>query len=184
MESGTLRARDLAYAPFALQNACQDQIHTQCASLENLVVRIAKEGADARTRLELAGLSRSFLTELELHCLDQEADLVPALLEALAGSDAVCIRQMAEKPRAEHRALESLWRRVRVALEEVIEGVDVELPLMEVAALGSLCERHVAFEKTELLPMAERLLSDQDMVRLAQTMGERRGLRRTCWQEV
>ena len=47
---------------------------------------------------------------------DEEADLFPALLEAVAGSDAVCLRELTASLAAQHRELESRWRQVRDVL--------------------------------------------------------------------
>ena len=45
-----------------------------------------------------------------------------------------------------------------------------------VEALVGLYERHIAREETELLPMAARLLSDDDLDRVGRAMRERRGI--------
>lgn len=159
----------------ALRLAEQDRIRQQCASLKCLVRRIGQHGADADgLGAMLAGLGRAIQAALELHRSDQEADLFPALLESMAGSDAVCIRQMAAELTAEHRALDAQWRRTHAALDAALRDAGTHAPSAEVDALASLCERHLAFEEAELLPMAERLLSDPELARLAQTMAERR----------
>ncbi|WP_213958571.1 hypothetical protein [Variovorax sp. dw_954] len=43
------------------------------------------------------------------------------------------------------------------------------------AALASLCDRHVRFERTELLPMAGRLLGDDALAHMKKSMRSRRG---------
>ncbi|VTU23216.1 hemerythrin domain-containing protein [Variovorax sp. PBL-E5] len=163
--------------PLALHLAGQDRLRQQCASLRSLAHRLdepdaAQERESIRTALN--ALSQAFQVTLEWHRSDQEVDLFPALLESMAGSDAVCIRQMADDLTAEHRALEARWHRVRAALDAVAEGGNAGMPSAEVDALASLCERHTAFEDAELLPMAERLLSDPELARLAHAMAERR----------
>lgn len=114
--------------------------------------RGAREGVDA-----LPALSAAFEAALREHKAQQEGVLFPALLESMAGSDAVCLHEIASDLSAEHRALESLWH--RAAVGGTTAGVDAE-------ALVALCERHLAFEHTELWPMAERLLSDAIFARL------------------
>jgi len=106
--------------------------------------------------------------------LRRSTDLFPALLESMAGSDATCIKQMAQELSAEHRALDTHWRRVRAALDAIVGGAKVDVPSAAVEALASLCERHTAFEDAELLPMADRLLSDPELLRLMDAMAERR----------
>jgi hypothetical protein len=165
----------LPSAALALHRSCQQRLRHQCASLRNLVRHLVDSGADdARVRGALAELGPAFEATLALHRADQETDLFPALLESMAGSDATCIRQMAQDLGAEHRALDTQWRRVRAALEAIVDGAKVEMPSTEVEALASLCERHTDFEDAELLPMADRLLSDPELARLVNAMAERR----------
>lgn len=91
---------------------------------------------------------------LALHRADLEDDLFPALLDAMAGSDAVCIRAMRERSLAQ--------------LDALARGS------AEGEALGALCHAIVDFETRELLPMAERLLDDATLASLDAAMAARR----------
>lgn len=50
------------------------------------------------------------------------------------------------------------------------------LPAADVEAFAALYERHIRFEEDELLPMAARLLSDEELARIGRAMRERRGI--------
>jgi len=52
----------------------------------------------------------------------------------------------------------------------------VSLESEDVEALVGLYERHIEREESELLPMAARLLSDEDLDRVGRAMRERRGI--------
>jgi hemerythrin-like domain-containing protein len=83
---------------------------------------------------------------------------------------------MTEGLAADHRVLEASWRRLRQVLERIAAGESVALPSNEVDAFVSLYERHLKIEEEELLPMAERLLTDDDITRIGRAMRERRGI--------
>jgi hemerythrin-like domain-containing protein len=109
------------------------------------------------------------------HHADEEVDLFPALIESMAGSDAVCLRELTALLTAEHRELEQRWRALRGQLEQVADGHAASLPDDEVLSFIGLYERHIAREEAELLPLAGRLLSEVELDRIGLAMRARRG---------
>jgi len=85
-------------------------------------------------------------------------------------------RELTESLQAEHRALDADWRRVRASLAQIAAGTSAQLASEDVEALVSRYERHIAREEQELLPMAARLLGDEDVARIGKAMRERRGI--------
>jgi hypothetical protein len=74
-------------------------------------------------RLEAAAaVMRYFDTSAVHHQADEEVDLFPALIEAMAGSDAVCLRELTASLTGEHRELEQRWRALRRRLEPLACG--------------------------------------------------------------
>ena len=65
---------------------------------------------------------------------------------------------------------------LRTVLEQVVAGDCVSLEPDDVEAFVSLYERHIEREESELLPMAARLLSVEDLDRVGRAMRERRGI--------
>lgn len=164
--------------PLEMLSACHARIEQQCATLRRLVPHLAAHGADADARAAAAGVMRYFDVSAPHHHADEEVDLFPALREAVAGSDPVCIRELAEALSAEHRELEARWARVRAVLERVAAGDATRLASADVEALVGLYERHIEREERELLPMAARLLSDAELDAAGRAMRERRGIDR------
>jgi len=76
----------------------------------------------------------------------------------------------------DHRALEVAWQRVRTALARIAAGEHAALASADVEALVGLYERHIEVEERELLPMAARLLDDDELARIGRAMRERRGI--------
>jgi hemerythrin-like domain-containing protein len=161
-------------APLEMLSACHTRIERQCSTLRRLVAHLASHGADAEARDAAANVMRCFDASARQHHADEENDLFPALIESMAGSDAVCMRELTEQLAREHHALEARWQRVRSVLERVVTGERMSLESEHVEALVALYERHIEREESELLPMAARLLSDEDLDRIGRAMRERR----------
>ncbi|VTU44868.1 hemerythrin domain-containing protein [Variovorax sp. RA8] len=160
--------------PLEMLTACHARIERQCATLRRLVPHLASHGADEDARTAAANVMRYFDTAARHHHEDEEEDLFPALIESMAGSDPVCLREMTQGLAAEHRELEARWQQVRVVLEQIAAGHTVPLRSEDVEALVGLYERHMECEERELLPMAARLLNDDDLERIGRAMRKRR----------
>jgi hemerythrin-like domain-containing protein len=165
-------------APLEMLSACHHRVEQQCATLRRLVAHLGTtNGADADARVAVAAVLRYFDTAAKDHHADEEADLFPALVESMAGSDAVCIRQLIDALTLDHRALESHWQRLRLSLQGIAAGASwPPLASVDVEPFIALYERHIAREERELLPMAQRLLTDEALERVGRAMRERRGI--------
>lgn len=161
--------------PLEMLAACHGRLEAQCATLRRLVVHLGSHGADRQAREAAAAVMRYFDTSAVHHHADEEVDLFPALMEAMAGSDAVCLRELTASLTAEHRELEQRWRTLRRQLEPVARGNASTLTDDEVRDFIGLYGRHMAREEAELLPMAGRLLSDAELDRIGLVMRARRG---------
>lgn len=161
--------------PLEMLAACHHRVQTQCETLQRLVPHLDAHGADRQAREAAVAVMRYFDTAAHHHHADEELDLFPALLESMAGSDAVCLRELTAALTTDHRALEAGWRRLRRVLEPVAAGAAVTLAADEVQAFVGLYDRHIAREEAELLPMAARLLDDATLDRIGLAMRTRRG---------
>jgi len=163
-------------APLEMISACHGRVEHQCATLRRLVPHLAEQGADHEARMAATNVMRYFDTAAKHHHADEEEDLFPALIESMAGSDAVCLREMIEHLKADHRALDAAWECLHRILERIVAGEFVLLAPDDVEALVGLYERHIEREESELLPMAARLLGEDDLARIGRAMRERRGI--------
>jgi len=163
-------------APLEMLAACHIRIERQCATLRRLASHLAHSGCDGQARTAAENIMRYFDTAAVQHHADEEVDLFPALIESMAGSDAVCIRDMTEGLAAEHRELEDMWRVLRKPLERIAQGASADLPASAVEDFAALYERHLKREDDELLPMAARLLADDELALVGRAMRQRRGI--------
>lgn len=162
--------------PLEMLAACHGRVQAQCATLQRLAAHLGTQGVDAAAREAAVALMRYFDTAARDHHADEEVDLFPALIEAMAGSDAVCLREMVAALVADHRVLEDHWRQLRPLLAQVAAGTPAVLPLPVVQAFVERYARHIAREESELLPMAARLLDDAALDQVGLAMRRRRGL--------
>lgn len=163
-------------APLDMLSACHGRIEKQCSTLQRLSLHLAEHGADADARHAAASVMRYFDTAGRDHHADEERDLFPALLESMAASDAVCLRDITMALTCEHRELDAIWNVLRTQLESVARGDASELDAAAVDDFIVRHVRHIAREENELIPMAERLLSETQCQALGQAMRARRGV--------
>ena len=162
--------------PLEMLSACHSRIERQCATLERLIDHVARHGVDEQAKAAAAAVMRYFDVAAADHHLDEEEDLFPALLESVAGSDPVCLRELTTALTNEHRELEARWQqRIRPMLVQLSAGAS-SLHGDEIRGWIRLYEHHVSREERELLPMAARLLSDAELERIGRAMRERRGI--------
>jgi hemerythrin-like domain-containing protein len=161
--------------PLALLAECHRRVERQCVTLQRLAPHLAAHGSDTAAAEAASAVLRYFDLAAPKHHADEEDDLFPALFEAVAGSDAVCLRGIVDHLRDDHRVLERQWHALRAVLQEVAAGSPASLDAAAVAAFAGRYAAHIALEEGELLPMAQRLLSDAAVERIGQAMRARRG---------
>ncbi|HZI82510.1 MAG TPA: hemerythrin domain-containing protein [Casimicrobiaceae bacterium] len=156
--------------------ACHGRIRDRCATLLRLRSHVMARGVDDSARSAARGVIRYFDSGARDHHEDEEQDLFPALLESMAGSDPVCIRELIDSLTDDHRELTRLWRSVRAWLVAIEAGEAAPPDAAEIDSFVDRYERHAVREEDELFPMAERLLGTTELDRLGRSMRLRRGI--------
>ena len=108
--------------PLALLSACHGRIARQCATLARLAAHLPAHGSDAAAQTAATSVRRYFDTAAAHHHEDEEEDLFPALIDSMAGSDAVCLHALVDGLMADHRHLAGLWEPLRETLSEIAAG--------------------------------------------------------------
>jgi len=160
--------------PLELLSACHGKLRSRCDTLSRLPGHLAAHGADEQAKSAAQNILRYFDGPALFHHADEEQDLFPALLEAVAGSDAVCLRELFDRLTAEHRQLENRWHRLRPALLQIQEGTAAELPKNEIEHFIQEYADHLITEDEELIPMAHRLLPASSLEHMGKAMHHRR----------
>lgn len=160
--------------PLQRLHGCHQRLQQQCATLQRLPAHVATHGADEQAADAARAVMRYFDIASADHHEDEERDLFPALLEAMAGSDAVCLRELTGTLTTQHRELHALWLALRPALQRVCEGDATALDAAQIERFVAAQARHLAREESELLPMAARLVDDAAWQRIGRAMQLRR----------
>jgi hypothetical protein len=164
-----------AEGPLDLLSRLHARTLQQCATLRRLVLYLAECGCDEQARRAAESVLRFFDVRSSQYRGDEEEDLFPALLESMAGSDAVCLRELTSAMAQQHRALEMMWERLRTPLAALASGQGSTLDSAAVEAFAALYHSHIEREQSELLPMAARLLTDEALQQLWNSMRSRHG---------
>lgn len=163
-------------SPLEMLAACHERIRHQCATLLRLPAHLASHGVDDNARTAAANIVRYFDTAGKHHHQDEEEDLFPALIESMAGSDAVCLHELTEGLQADHQLLDKGWLSLRETLMTIAQGDNASLSPQTVEAWVARHEQHIQREEDVLLPMAARLLSETALEHIGRAMCARRGL--------
>lgn len=161
--------------PLALLSACHGRIARQCETLRRLAAYLPQHGSDETAQTAAASVMRYFDTAAVHHHEDEESDLFPALIDSMAGSDAVCLHALVRGLIDEHQHLAALWAPLRAALTDIAAGRPAVLPAPSIDAFTQAYAAHIQREESELLPMAARLISDDALADIGQAMRARRG---------
>lgn len=167
--------------PLALLKACHRRVELQCATLKRLVPHLERHGSDVAAAEAAQAVLRYFTEAAPRHHADEEDDLFPALFDAVAGSDATCLRGLVDRLEAEHQTLGAQWRALRPVLQDVAQGQALDPRVDRLPALARAIDRfaaayaaHIAVEEGEVIPMAERLLDAAALAALGEAMRARR----------
>lgn len=143
-----------------------------CDRLENFVGTLESEPSGQEVQSLLA-----FLTEdLPVHIDDEERDLFPML--ASRGYNDPNLNIILEQLAAEHELDRGLVEPILEELRRIAEDrapSDSRRFCMEVRAFTEAMRRHINWENRVVVPLARAILSEDDRVRLARHMAERRG---------
>jgi hemerythrin-like domain-containing protein len=75
----------------------------------------------------------------------------------------------------EHREMDRIWTELRAGLQEISAGEKLPLNVLSVDRFVKLYASHITVEETNVYPLAEMLLSRDDLEQIGASMAERRG---------
>ena len=161
--------------PIAALKKCHERIRAECVTLCQLAERVKSQGCDAQARETAVGLVRYFDTAARFHHEDEEEDLLPRMMAAATISRGSSLTRLVADVANEHREMDRRWTELRAALQGVAAGEpDTVLDPMNVDQFVKLYSTHIAVEEANLFPLAEMLLSRNDLAEIGANMSERR----------
>lgn len=156
--------------PLGLLRACHERILQHCATLERLVDHLRAHGVDSEARTAAGKIHHYFSTAGQHHHQDEEQDLFPRLAhQSLKLADRV------HRLRQDHARMGTLWQQLGPLLATPSRITDVDAFAALAAEFTALYRDHIADENSELLELAQHILSSDELKKLGQQMAERRG---------
>ncbi len=162
--------------PLDTLKACHVRIRAECVKLRSLADRVKGDGCDDEARQLAAALMRYFDTAARYHHEDEEEDLLPRMMAAATMGRGSRLTRMIAEIATEHREMDKIWTELRAGLQEISAGENLPLNLLSVDRFVKLYASHITIEETNVYPLAEMLLSREDLEQIGASMAERRGV--------
>lgn len=160
--------------PLEMLYACHERIDAQLVTLGRLVHWLPEHGADEQAAQAARSVVRYFDLAAHNHHLDEEEDLLPAMLQATADPAREELLALVTRIIAEHRSMSERWGVLRTALEAIAAQRSTRLSAHDVTAFSDAYRAHIALEEREILPLAARLLGEDVLEQISQRMTARR----------
>jgi hemerythrin-like domain-containing protein len=160
--------------PLEMLRACHGKILRQCDTLKKLATHLKTDGCDMQARLAAQGILRYFDSAGKFHHQDEEKDLFPALL-AGEKDEQEHLDALRQRLLREHVGMLAAWNELRPVLLQLAEGKNARLDDRLAERFIGSHTMHIAVENSELLPLAARLLTPEQLLQIGRRMAERRG---------
>ena len=161
--------------PLDTLKACHVRIRAECGRLQGLADRAKGGECDDELRQLAAALMRYFDTAARYHHEDEEEDLLPRMMAAATMGRGSRLTRMIAEIATEHREMDKIWTELRAGLQEISAGENLPLNILSVDRFVKLYASHITVEETNVYPLAEMLLSREDLEQIGASMAERRG---------
>lgn len=156
--------------PLEMLRACHGRIQSQCATLHKLLAHLPQHGCDTQTQQAAHAILRYFDTAGRHHHDDEEKDLFPRLL----ATSSVEAQTLVARLLSEHQIMDAAWLRLRSDLTGIADGISARLDAAAAEHFIAVYDSHIALENSQLLPLAEKLLSVTQLETLGKSMAARR----------
>lgn len=145
------------HAPIRQFNGAHDSI---LHGLQDLAELPALAAAMEQARTKAAATLELFDTMVFDHHADEEQELFVAVQRSCRDArEAARVQILVDRLKAEHRSIESLWKKIRPAVARTAAGrLHGPAYATEIAQLVRLYGDHTRFEEEVFLPLADRIL--------------------------
>ncbi len=165
--------------PLELWLACHDRVRRMASLLERLREHLIENGADESARVTATSIRRYFDEAAPRHHEDEEVDLFPLLRRLLpkkAPKKARAVNAALDRLEADHAEMGKLWQTLRLLLESIERGENVQLDEAMVQRFATRYREHCETEDTVIADALRRCLDATDLDAIGQAMAERRGV--------
>lgn len=156
--------------PLEMLLACHGRIRAQCATLDKLAAHLPVHGCDLQARQAAQAILRYFDSAGRHHHDDEEQDLFPRL----RASNDKAAQALVTRLLNEHQVMDTAWQRLRPYLAALSEATAATLDAATAQHFIDVYDRHITLENAQLIPLAQRLLSAEQLETLGNNMAARR----------
>ncbi|MBI3042572.1 MAG: hemerythrin domain-containing protein [Betaproteobacteria bacterium] len=161
--------------PLEALRACHERIRSQCGTLRRLVAHMQDHGCDDQARQAAGAVMRYFDTAARHHHADEEEDLLPRMMAAATVGRGSKLTRLIADIATEHKEMSRVWTELRAVLQEISVGENTILDPLNVDRFVKLNHCHIVMEEANVYPLAEMLLSRDDLAEIGSSMAQRRG---------
>jgi hemerythrin-like domain-containing protein len=162
--------------PLELLRAGHAHIRRQCDALSGLMANLKKQGCDSAARETSAQVIQKLDVVTYHHREDEEQDLLPRMVASATKGRGSSLTNMVADITTEHRVLRRAWTELRAELQDLAAGDRKTLDPLAVDRFVKLYRTHILMEEAAVYPLAELLLSNEDLEAMAAHMAHRRGV--------
>ncbi len=159
--------------PLGILRACHERMLTHCDILQRLVPHIKENGVDDEARSAIGKVVHYFTTGAVHHHQDEEQDLFPQLIH-----QSLKLAEIIHRLKQEHVELVGLWDQLQQDMSKASTlAENTDFP----AHVDQFCNayrEHINYENSELLGMAQHILSQRQLEDLGRAMARRRSILR------
>lgn len=162
--------------PLETLRATHARIRRQCDVLRQIIANLKKRGCDSAAREASAQVIRKLDTVSYHHKEDEEQDLLPRMMAAASRGRGASLTRMVTDVATEHRLLQREWIDLRAGLQAFAAGDCGSLDPLAVDRFVKLCRTHILMQEAAVYPLAEMLLSREDLAEMGTQMAHRRAV--------
>ena len=159
--------------PLAVLRDCHDDMLAHCEVLDTLPAYLREHGLDAEARGRITRTVQFFTGVAAQHHQDEETDLFPIL-----NRQSLKLADIVFRLRQDHEQLHQLWETLFLDFKKGPALPQDAAFADHVATFCNGYRDHIKRETSELLSMAQHILSRQQQEEIGRAMARRRGIRR------
>jgi len=159
--------------PLGVLRACHGRMLEHCDILQKLPPHISANGVDDEARSAIGKVVRYFTTSAVHHHQDEEQDLFPLLIH-----QSLKLAEIIHRLKQEHGEQAQLWEQLQQDMSRAPALAENTGFSSHVDKFCKACREHIEYENSELLAMAQHILSQRQLEDLGRAMAKRRGVRR------
>ena len=162
---------DAAENPLEEFSGCHDGIIRNFDRLRDLVALIDKTPDSPDIREIATKLLKFFENVVYEHHAEEEQELFTAVMDCAGGDEESALaKDYIKRLVAEHRELESMWKRIEGDVWRLSRGKAASLDATLADKLAQQYLAHATFEEQTFLPLSARMLSKKNLAALGRSL--------------